>query len=474
MLKFFKDFLIYGFASVFGKVAAVFLMPIYTGILTTEEYGAMALITSCKGVLDLISNLNIHSGIAREYYEEGIDRKDLVSTGLFSILGISISILVLMILSRNYWEDIVLSLDTKYDIAFILMLISIPAGSLQMYFSILTRYKKKPMLYALGTIIHLTIQIGLSIMGVVVFKIGITGIFLGILLAELFSILFYSFINREYIAFRFKAVYLKCALKFSIPTLPAILAGWLDTSVGQVLIGRFISKSDLGVYSIAVQLSSVFTIISAAFHNVWSPFLYENYSSNTFKTEIRRLFLVMVFLLSMLTLFISIFSKDVVLLLSNKNYSDAAFYLIILTIPMSFYLMFPFASSGVSISRDTKYIGISYIIGSIGNILTLFILIRLLGVFAVPVCLSISRIITYSILYKISEKKIMYNLPNQYFCVLILIAVIGYICQIFCSSVIFKIIICTILSYVVWRIFGLSIDLRLSNIVLTFKKKRNV
>ena len=54
MNSFFKDFLIYGFASMVGKIAAIFLIPIYTNVLTREEYGAMALIVSCKGIIDLI------------------------------------------------------------------------------------------------------------------------------------------------------------------------------------------------------------------------------------------------------------------------------------------------------------------------------------------------------------------------------------------------------------------------------------
>ena len=56
MNNFFKDFFIYGFASIVGKVVAIFLIPVYTNVLTQEEYGAMALIVSCKGLIDLISN----------------------------------------------------------------------------------------------------------------------------------------------------------------------------------------------------------------------------------------------------------------------------------------------------------------------------------------------------------------------------------------------------------------------------------
>ena len=159
MKRFFKDFMIYGLASILGKVAAVLLMPIYTNILTKEEYGAMALIIACKGIIDLLSNLNIHSGIARDYHEQGINRNQLVSTGVWSILGISSSILVIMFLTRKFWLTQVLGLDSIYIIPFTLMLFTIPAGSLLSYFAILTRFKRKPILYSIGTILQLFIQL---------------------------------------------------------------------------------------------------------------------------------------------------------------------------------------------------------------------------------------------------------------------------------------------------------------------------
>ena len=159
MWRFFKDFFIYGFASTLGKIAAVFLMPIYTNILTKEEYGAMALIASVGGIIDLVSNLNIHSGIARDYYEEGVNRKKLVSTGFLSILFISLSVLTIMLFSRRFWGMTVLGLDEQFLTAFTVSLCLTPLTSLQSYFAILTRYKKKPVLFSVGTIVKLIIHI---------------------------------------------------------------------------------------------------------------------------------------------------------------------------------------------------------------------------------------------------------------------------------------------------------------------------
>lgn len=412
MLRFFRDFFIYGFASIFGKLAAVILMPIYTNILTQEEYGAMALIVSMKGIIDLFANLNIHSGIARDYNEENIDRTKLVSTGLYSILGISITVTIIMICTQSFWQETVLSLEKCYTSAFFVALLTIPAGCSLSYFSILTRFKKKPILYSIGTIIQLFIQIGISILGIVILKYGIVSFFTGMLCGELFGIIYFSYINRSNISLTYKKEYIRKALLFSIPTLPAILAGWVDSSMGQIIIGKYISKTDLGIYSIALQLASVFSFINVALHNVWAPYLYENYKKDGFIKELKKLYTIIVVLLTFIAVSLSLMSKEIVLLLSNDSYLNAAKYFTLLCIPMCIYLLFPIVTSGISISRDTKYIGISYVTGSIANILFMLTLIPKVGIIAVPISLGISRITAYSILYYVSKKKGVIVLPN--------------------------------------------------------------
>ena len=121
MFKFIKDFLIYGVASILAKIVGVILMPIYTSILTKEEYGSMAIILACKGIIDLLSNLNIHSGIARDYYEEDVNRKQLVSTGLYSIFGCSLLVLSFMLITKDIWVNI-LEIP-NYKTAFILAIL---------------------------------------------------------------------------------------------------------------------------------------------------------------------------------------------------------------------------------------------------------------------------------------------------------------------------------------------------------------
>jgi len=426
MWHFFKDFFIYGFTSILGKIAAIFLIPIYTSILSKEEYGAMALIISCYGIIDIIANLNIHSGIARDYYEKGINRIKLVSTGFYSILGLSITTTIILLSFNTFLFYNVLDLKEEFYSSFIVMLFTIPVTCLHTYFMVLTRYKRKSILFSIGTFISLIISISITIYGVVFLRIGIISYFIASFISGGASTLYYYFINKDLISLSYDPAYIKRALAFSLPTLPAILAGWIDTSFGQFLIGKYISLSSLGVYSIAISLSSIFTLITTAFMNVWTPFLYENYQKENFKKDIKQLFFIFVISLIIISVTLSVFSKEIILLLTNSSYIDASRYITLLCIPMCFYLLFPFASSGVSIRRETKYIGISYVIGSIINFSFLMLTIKTFGVICVPICLTFSRIFTYFFLYNKSQQRINYSLPNKLLILFIIIQIISF------------------------------------------------
>ena len=417
------------------------------------------MLLSVKGIIDLVSNLNIHSGIARDYYEEDINRKTLISTGLWSILSLSITIMIFMLLSRNLWTNRVLGIE-GYTSSFVLVMLTIPAGSLQSYFAILTRFKKKPVLFAVGQLAILAIHLTISIISVVKLGWGINGIFLGTFVSEIFGICFFSTINREYIGFSFNKEYIKRALLFALPTIPAVAAGWVDSSLGQILIGKNVSLTDLGVYSIALQFASAYHLVSVAFGNVWTPFLYENYKKKDFESQISKLFILIVSILIVVSMSLSLFSNEIILMFANPSYLKAGVYLTLLCLPMSLSVLFPIASSGISISRDTKYTGIAYVSGSAVNVLMLLITLPHWGVVAVPISLLCSRIISYYIMYFVTKKKKLYGqLPNWILFVLAAIIAVCLVLQELSMLLYGRIIIFIAMSTVLYLIIDKNIGI---------------
>lgn len=423
MRRFLKQFFIYGFASVLSKIAAVFLLPLYTNVLSQEEYGALAMITAVKGIIDLFSNLNIHSGVARDYYEKDVDRTKIISTGFFSIIFCSLLFMSIFLYTRGFWINNILNVE-NYEKAFIFMLFTIPAGSLFSYFAILTRYKQKAVLYSVGSLMQLGIQIALTVYFILVIKTGIVGVFYGILAGELVGIVYFFFLNKEYIKFIFNKTLLNRVLKYSLPTLPAIAAIWADSNIGQLLIGKYISLADAGVYSIALRVSSVYLLIRQAFGNVWLPFVYENLNRPSFEKDVIRIFSAATFALLLISVNVSMLSEYIVLFLSTPDYIYAAKLLILLTIPMSISILNQFAAIGPNISRKTKYISYANISGSTINLICLAIFLPIYGVITVPLCLLLSRVVVFllTVYYTKKEIGLKYPLVNA---VVIVIAILS-------------------------------------------------
>ena len=408
-----------------SKIAAIFLMPLYTGVLTTGEYGAMAMINSCSGIIGLLANLNIHSGITRDYFEEGVDRKKLVSTGFFSILSCSVMIMLIFMMTRHSWTEM-LGLQS-YGFAFIIMLLDLPTVSLQSYFAILTRYKNKPIMFVIGTVSQMMIQIGLSVYLVLVRQIGVEGIFVATLLANLYGTVFFIIVNWEFIAFTFDKEMLRKALVYAIPTLPAVLAWWIDTSLGQVLIGKYVSYDVLGVYSVALSITSVFSLITIAFGNVWGPYLFENYKKEGFVKEVKRLYNLFFMLMMIISVNLSLLANEVVLILAKPTYIDAVKYITLLCYPLSILMLMPFVTSGIQISRKTKYISYANCIGSAINLLLLVVFLPHYGVIVAPLSLAASRLICFLISRYYSNRTLNLELPAVWMFVFMGIVAVCYV-----------------------------------------------
>ena len=195
-----------------------------------------------------------------------------------------------------------------------------------------------------------------------------------------------------------------------------------------------------------MQFASVFTLISIGLNNTWGPFLYENYTKEGFKKQVNDLFTIIVLGLTIVSVTISLLSKELVLILSNPSYINAAEYIVLLCIPMAVYLLFPIVSSGISISRDTKYIGIAYVAGSLINILFLLLLIPKMGIIIVPISLALSRIVSYIIQYIVTKRKGILVLPSKYIVFLIAMCIAMYFVVTYDISLTYRIILTIVID----------------------------
>ena len=83
-----KNTAIFALGSIGTKVISFFLVPLYTNILSTSEYGVVDLVTTICTVLAPILILNINEAIMRFSLDENANTTEIMSVGIM-LLGMS-------------------------------------------------------------------------------------------------------------------------------------------------------------------------------------------------------------------------------------------------------------------------------------------------------------------------------------------------------------------------------------------------
>ena len=92
MARFVKEFVVYGLSGALSKLVMVFLVPVYTRVLTTDDYGILGFAATMAAALNILCDFQMTSAMGRFFYEEESleGRRVLVGTGLISVLSMAV------------------------------------------------------------------------------------------------------------------------------------------------------------------------------------------------------------------------------------------------------------------------------------------------------------------------------------------------------------------------------------------------
>lgn len=81
-----KNTIIFTLGNLGTKLIQFFLVPLYTNVLSTADYGVVDLVTTIGMVLAPILLLNINDGVMRFALDKGADFNKIMSIGLAAFI----------------------------------------------------------------------------------------------------------------------------------------------------------------------------------------------------------------------------------------------------------------------------------------------------------------------------------------------------------------------------------------------------
>lgn len=250
--------------GVFGSKLLVFLMmPLYTGILSPAEYSAADLISQTANLLMPLACIGITDGVFRFAMDKEADKRQVLSSGLavLALAGLVFIALSPLVGLIDYFREHVW-LIAAYVIS----------ANVHSICAQYVRARDKTKLFALQGVINTALVIVLNILFLVVFKMGVLGYVLSVVVADFCVTIFLILAGGLYKDIGFSAVRMSVVrdmLKYSVPMIPATVFWWITSVSDRYMVTYFSGDFENGLYSAAYKIPTILTLVSTVFMEAW-------------------------------------------------------------------------------------------------------------------------------------------------------------------------------------------------------------
>lgn len=261
-----KNTAIVAIGKVCTKFLSFFLLPFYTAVLSTEDYGIVDLFGTYTSLLLPVIAFQIEDALFR-FAIDGRGKKEeeakVISTVTFFCL-----------FQSGVFAVIFLIVQALVDIPYrwYLManvIISIFSGAILQ----LARGLGDNMSYAVGSFLTALAAILMNIVLVLFWKMGADGLFITGLLSNLAGVLYIIWKERvwQYIRPRwFDRGLLKRMLEYSLPLVPNYLSWWVMGASDKSVVTYFLGVGQNGILSVSQKFSTAYTTFYSIFNLTWT------------------------------------------------------------------------------------------------------------------------------------------------------------------------------------------------------------
>jgi len=317
--------------QIIARVLSLLALPVITTYLAPEAFGVIALFTVESLLLSGLYSLGLNSFAGRMIYKYERRNKQrckqylgiaLFYLSAFSLIGVFIAlpfakILKALILKNVFFPNPILFYIPVIN-AFFLNLYGFCTNSL------LSLQQNKKMFIC--TMTEMLLLIPTEIIGLIWFGFTWVEVVVLKLIVNVVVTILALWLIRKNLGFSFKRLkIIKHALRFSLPFVPLTFASWIQQQIDKVFLGRMQAVSYVGVYAVGARVAEGFRFFSRPVATTIKPEISKRLDSraDNVQNDIRDFFNLF-FQVSLLVIFaFSIFSREIITLLTNIKYTNA-------------------------------------------------------------------------------------------------------------------------------------------------------
>lgn len=330
-----KASLAYTVCNILMKCLSFITMPLFTRLLTTEQYGQYSVYLSWSGILVIFTTLNLAYGsfsTAMIRFEK--DRWGYVSALQGLCCALTLVFLAIYLPFTGSWNKL-------FELSTPLVLLLVTEILAQ--FAVSCYYGVQRFEYKYKSVVGLTLfnavfsPLAAFILVMLSEEKGYARIIGYALSNIIIGIVIFILNCRKSKGALFNKEYWKYALCFNIPLVPYYLSQVVFNQSDRIMISHLEGTDKAGMYSVAYTLGTILTFVLNAINNAYTPWLYtriKDGKSSENQSIANGISLLMAFLL----LGVIAVAPEIILLMAGPEYGQAVW--VVPSVAMSILLLF--------------------------------------------------------------------------------------------------------------------------------------
>ena len=397
-----KNVLLFALNGFLPKVISFVLIPIYTGCLTTEQYGVTDLITTTVQLLIPIFTLDIQDAVMRFALEKDVDNRDVFSNALrIILLGLVPVVLGTVVVG---WLRIP-GIESSYLLFLVLMYIT---TSLHNTVSLFCRGIDRVQVVVVSSVLHSVITLSANILFLVVFRWGLNGYLAANTIGSVCALV-YAFFGAKlyrYITWKPDARVGKLMRRFSFPLIFSVIAWWVNNASDRYILSWIAGVSVSGVYAVSYKIPSLLSVFQNVFAQAWSISAIKEFDRDDTDGFIGNMYTMMNFAMVLICSGIMVVEMPVAKILYAKGFFEAWKYVPPLLVSVVLNAMALFIGSIFTAVKDTKTLSVSTIVGAAVNTVCNVVFISLWGAYGAALATLLGYAVTLAMRHVILRKHI--------------------------------------------------------------------
>ena len=341
-----KSGTIFLFMQLLVKGLSFLTTPLYTRMLSTEQYGEIRVYESWVLMLAPVVALNLYRCADQVKFEFGEKKYYNSISSIQTLAYIAMMVFSIILLSfHQYFEKI---FDMSFPALILMTFFFFANASLEF----MRRREKQMMNYKLNAITTFSTMIPATLLSLLLIYLGSIANYkdalvfyrnLGFYLPQIIGGLVIAALiwrdGKKLVDFKVW----KYAIVFCLPLIPEMISIQIMNQSDKLMIKYLVDLESTGIYSLATTVSWIVWVLADGVWNAWQPWLYEKISKNEI-ADVQKPWIGIMHAFGLLTWLLVAFAPELIYILGGNSYNDAIY----LIAPLCLSVLYHFFNNSYS------------------------------------------------------------------------------------------------------------------------------